>query len=68
MTVFKFTSERVVSIRLRLGLTQAEFAQRLRVHLRTVQRWELGEGIPKQGPKIKALIDAERQAEALVPA
>ena len=37
------TPEQIQRLRTRLGLTQTEFAQRLNVTLRTVQRWESGE-------------------------
>ncbi len=57
--MFEFTADRVKAIRFRLGLTQAEFAARLGVHLRTVQGWELGDSSPRRGPLIKALLDAE---------
>lgn len=57
--MFNFDAERVQAIRYRLGLTQADFARRLGVHLRTVQGWESGESTPRRGPLVKALLDAE---------
>lgn len=41
-------AEHIRELRLRLGLTQAEFARRLRVHPQTVSEWERGVAVPQR--------------------
>lgn len=60
---YRFTPERVKSIRFRLGLYQKDFAELLGVTVGTVAAWETGHQSPKRGPLLKRLIDAERQVE-----
>ncbi len=57
-----FTPERVKRIRVLLGETQEQFAERLGVNINMVSRWETGQSEPIRGPVLKALLDAERQA------
>lgn len=59
---FEFSPQRVKEIRIRLGLTVAEFAERLGVNPNTVTRWENGHNPPRRGPQVKALLDAEAEA------
>lgn len=40
------TKEEIRALRIRLGLTQAEMAERLGCHLRTYQQWEYGRRKP----------------------
>jgi DNA-binding transcriptional regulator YiaG len=54
-----FTPSRVKDIRVRLGLTQQQFADLLRVGVNSVTRWEKGHGTPTRGPILKKLLDAE---------
>lgn len=42
----------VRAIRERLGLSQAEFAQRFNLNLRTIQQWEQGRAIPDRPARI----------------
>ena len=56
---FEFTPNRVKRIRVALGETQAEFADRLSVSPDMVHRWETGKAEPMRGPVLKALLDAE---------
>lgn len=58
-----FTPQRVKGIRVGLGETQDEFAKRLKVVPYTVQRWESGRATPTKGPVLRALLDAELDAE-----
>jgi DNA-binding transcriptional regulator YiaG len=57
-----FPPERVKAIRVRLGLTQEDFAQKLGVDGNIVSRWETGKTEPTRGPILKALLDAEAEA------
>ncbi len=51
------TGEEVRQIRKRLGLTQAEFARLVGVHLVTVSRWEKGAlGIRESAAKLMKLL------------
>jgi DNA-binding transcriptional regulator YiaG len=59
---FDFTPARVKTIRIRLGLTQEQFAEKLRVDGNIVSRWERGGTKPTRGPILKALLDAEAGA------
>ena len=43
-----FTAQEIKDLRASLGLSQAEFALRLRVALRTINRWEHGKSRPSQ--------------------
>ena len=54
-----FDGKRVKAIRVLLGETQAEFADRLSVSPDMVHRWETGKAAPMRGPVLKALLDAE---------
>lgn len=58
-----FNPARVKNIRVRLGLTQQDFADLLKVNPNTVGKWESGGSVPTRGPQLKALLDAERKAE-----
>lgn len=57
----EFTPERVKGIRIALGLTQQDFADRVGVNINMVQRWEAG-ARPTKGPVLKRLLDAEAEA------
>ena len=52
-------------IRERLRLTQAEFAARLRVSLRTLQEWEQGRRSPS-GPALSLLRIADQEPEVFL--
>lgn len=54
-----FDADRVKRIRVLLGETQAQFAERLSVSPDMVHRWEAGTSAPMRGPVLKALLDAE---------
>lgn len=56
---FEFSPIRVKRIRVALGETQAQFADRLSVSPDMVHRWETGKAEPMRGPVLKALLDAE---------
>ena len=53
------------AIRERLELTQAEFAARLRVSLRTLQEWEQGRRVPS-GPALSLLRIADQEPEVFL--
>lgn len=57
-----FSPDRVKAIRIRLGLTQEDFATKLGVDGNMVSRWETGKSEPTRGPILKALLDAEAEA------
>lgn len=57
---FEFSPERVKTIRVMLGETQFQFAERVGVSPDMVHRWETGKSEPMRGPVLKALLDAER--------
>lgn len=57
-----FTPERVKGIRILLGLTQEQFAEKVGVDGNMVSRWERGEATPTKGPNLTALLKAEREA------
>ena len=54
-----FDGSRVKRIRVLLGETQLEFAERLKVSPDMVHRWETDKSIPMRGPVLKARLDAE---------
>jgi DNA-binding transcriptional regulator YiaG len=54
-----FDAARVKRIRILLGETQAQFAERVSVSPDMVRRWETGKAEPMRGPVLKALLDAE---------
>ena len=58
-----FTPERVKRIRILLGLSQQDFANKLGIKINMVTRYETGKAEPMRGPVLKALLDAEREAE-----
>ena len=58
-----FTPERVKRIRILLGLSQQDFANKLGININMVTRYETGKAEPMRGPVLKALLDAEREAE-----
>ena len=58
----EFDGPRVKHIRVRLGLTQAEFAERLGVAQNTVTCWETGFFRPTLAKSLHALLRAERQS------
>jgi len=60
---YAFTPERVKRIRITLGLTHRAFAAKLGVSINNVARWESGASTPSNGPILKALLDAEREAD-----
>lgn len=43
-----FTAQEIKDLRASLGMSQAEFAMKLRVALRTINRWEHGKSRPSQ--------------------
>ncbi len=51
-------------LRQRLGLTQAAFARRLGLHMRTVEEWESGRHAPR-GLSLRALLRLQREAARL---
>jgi len=57
-----FSKERVRSIREKLGLTQAQFAEKLKVSQPTVSIWESGDATPRGWLALEALLEAEREA------
>ena len=59
---FDFSPERVKRIRISFGETQQAFAKRLGVDVNMVSRWETGVAEPRSGRVIKALLDAEAEA------
>ena len=58
-----FTPERVKRIRILLGLSQQDFANKLGININMVTRYETGKAEPMRGPVLKALLDAEREVE-----
>ena len=62
-----FTPERVKRIRVLLGLSQQDFADKLGINVNMVTRYETGKAEPMRGPVLKALLDAEREAEEEQP-
>lgn len=49
----RITAERIVKLRQKLGLTQAQFAALLGVNQFTASRWELGRNRPREAQKRK---------------
>lgn len=67
MELVNSAAERVTRERERLGLTQAQMAQALGVHARTVARWEAGEFAPHKIYLIRmAEMRREEQSEKMV--
>lgn len=62
MTDYHFTPDRVLAIRIALGLTQKDFAALIGVSPVTVSAWECGRYKPERGPILKALLDVEKGA------
>lgn len=58
----EFSADRVKRIRVQLGISQADFAQKLGVDSNIVNRWEKGKSTPTHARVLKALLDAEREA------
>ena len=58
-----FGIERMKWIRVRLGESQQEFAERIGVDSNMVSRYETGHAKPTQARVLKALLEAERAAE-----
>ena len=58
-----FTPERVKRIRILLGLSQQDFANKIGININMVTRYETGKAEPMRGPVLKALLDAEREVE-----
>lgn len=48
-------SERLIGCRNKVGFTQTELAERVRVSLRTIQNWEQGNSKPPGGEKLRKL-------------
>lgn len=59
---FEFGPERIKRIRLLLGESQFEFAERIGVAVNTLQRWEGGSHKPQTAKGLRGLIMAERLA------
>jgi len=57
-----FTPERVKRIRILLGLSQQDFANKIGININMVTRYETGKAEPMRGPVLKALLDAEVDA------
>lgn len=57
-----WTKERIKSVRERLGLSQAAFAEKIGVSQPLVALWEMGERTPGRYADVMALLDAEREA------
>ena len=60
--MYDFDAARIKRIRITLGETQAKFAERLGVRVTMINRYERGGVSPRNGPVLKALLDAEREA------
>lgn len=58
-----FTPERVKGIRIALGESQEAFGRRIGVVTNMVHRYEKGDSTPTQGRVLKALLDAEAEAQ-----
>jgi DNA-binding transcriptional regulator YiaG len=52
----------IIKIRMRLGLSQEEFADLLGVHQTTVSKWELGGNV--SGPAYKLLLRLKKEEAA----
>ena len=57
-----FTAERVKLIRVRLGLTQQEFADHMGVGVNSIARWEGNGARPSKAKMLNRLLAAEREA------
>lgn len=62
---FSFDEPDVIAIRMRLGLSQAKFAELLGISLRTLQNWEQGRRKPR-GPTRVLLMVAAHHPETLL--
>jgi len=62
MAVAAFTAERIKAIRSRLGLTQAEFGDRLGISQKTVSGWEI-HGLPRSYAVVVKLLELEREGK-----
>jgi DNA-binding transcriptional regulator YiaG len=56
-----FTPERIKGLRLRLGLTQTEFGDRLGITQKAVSAWEIN-GVPRRYMAAFKLLELERKA------
>jgi transcriptional regulator with XRE-family HTH domain len=56
-----FTPERIKALRLRLGLTQAEFGARLGISQKAISAWEIN-GLPRRYTAIVKLLELDRKA------
>ena len=66
-TVYRPPLPDVRRIRERLGLTQAEFAQRFGLSQRTVEQWEQGRAVPDRPARVLlAVIERDPRAVELV--
>jgi len=61
-----FTRGRVMRIRVLLAESQAVFAKRLGVREDMVSRYETGKAVPMQAKVLKALLEAEQEAEGKI--
>ena len=59
---YAFTPDRVKGIRIQMGISQEEFARKLGVSANAVGSWETGQATPTSGRILKALLDAEAEA------
>ncbi|MFZ5517513.1 MAG: helix-turn-helix domain-containing protein [Candidatus Zhuqueibacterota bacterium] len=57
--MMKIFADDVVKIRLKMNLTQEEFARRVGVTLSTIHRWEKGKSLPSK-LAIQRLVSLER--------
>lgn len=60
----QFSPERVFHIRVGLGLTQVQFAEKIGVEPNTIGLWERGVYAPRNGPLLHALLAAEKEVTA----
>lgn len=65
--VFRFEKMKVKQIRMKLGLTQAQFADMICVSLATLRNWEQGRTFP-EGAAIALLRVADSKPEAVLEA
>ena len=61
-----FTAERIKALRNRLGLTQAEFGDRLGISQKAVSSWEI-HGLPRRYAAAIKLLKLERKAARRQP-
>lgn len=60
-----FTPERVKGIRIALGESQEQFGGRIGAVTNMVNRWERGRSKPTQARILRALLEAEKEAQSL---